>query len=69
MTMKGNNTMLLNGATMIEVVQFWLNSQFKPGHAPTVRNVSVCKNDIRSFDVSLAEPPSPTDEATNESER
>ena len=38
--MKGSNTLELNEATMIEAVQFWLNSQFVEGKAPVVKSVT-----------------------------
>ncbi len=37
--MKGNNELNLNEATMIEVVQYWLNAQMHAGKAPEVYRV------------------------------
>ena len=37
--MKGSNTLEFNEATIIEAIQYWLNSQFVEGKAPTVKSV------------------------------
>lgn len=41
--MKGNNIIFLNTATMIEIVQYWLDNKFlnKDESAPRVTNVCV----------------------------
>lgn len=52
--MKGTNTLELNEATMIEAVQFWLDSQFtKP---VTVTSVKGGNNITPTFEVRLEEP-------------
>lgn len=40
--MTGNNEMVLNEATMMEIVQFWLNNKFlnKDEHSPHVTSFS-----------------------------
>jgi len=56
--MKGNNTLQLNEATMIEAVQYWLNGQFVIGRAPKVTGVT-CKDSYSSefeIEVSASEP-------------
>ena len=52
--MKGNNQLVLNEATMIEAVQFWLDSKMIPT-APKVTQVSgpSDKYSDNSFTVSL----------------
>ena len=37
--MKGNNTLELNEATMIDAIQYWLDAQFVQGKAPVVKSV------------------------------
>lgn len=51
---QGNNTLLLNTATMMKAVQMWLDSQFLPGNSPQVTGVKTDSNEL--FRVSLAEP-------------
>lgn len=56
---KGNNRIVLNEATMIEAVQFWLNDQHKKGRAPKVDGVRPNMNSASSgteFIVSTVEP-------------
>jgi len=50
--MKGNNKFIFNEATMIEVVQAWLNANML-GNVPTI--TSVCySNDVKnSFEISV----------------
>ena len=53
--MKGSNTLVLNEATMIEAVQFWLDSIIKEP-APKVVSVSVGREGMSTlFNVSLKE--------------
>lgn len=52
--MKGNNELKLNEATMIEVVQEWLDRQL-PGGAPTVTSVKGGSNNYDlTFTVSVS---------------
>lgn len=37
--LKGTNTLILNQASMVEILQFWTDSFFPQGHAPRVKNV------------------------------
>lgn len=54
--MKGNNTLQLNEATMIEAVQYWLDSQMMPGASPKVVRVAPhTDNCVPVFDVRLEE--------------
>jgi hypothetical protein len=46
--MKGNNTLILNEATMIEAVQFWLDSKIVPSQSPKVTSVKHDKTDAYS---------------------
>jgi len=52
--MKGSNDLILNEATMIEAVQFWLDSKMVP-QAPKVTGVKA-KDDgySKTFTVSIA---------------
>ena len=53
--MKGNNSLLLNGATMIEAVQFWLNSQMNS--PPKVLSVSQNKeHQCPQFEIRVTGP-------------
>jgi hypothetical protein len=56
---KGNNELLLNGATMVEAVQMWLDSTLSETDRGTVRIVSVEQKDnsaySRSFTVKVEE--------------
>jgi hypothetical protein len=52
-SMKGNNELILNEATMIEAVQFWLDSRMTP-LAPKVMGIKL-KSDgyVKTFEVAL----------------
>ena len=51
--MKGTNDLILNEATMIEAVQFWLDSKLVH-QAPKVTNVKAVKDSYSStFEVTL----------------
>ena len=58
--MRGNNILSLNEATMIEVVQYWLdNKALNPQErSPVVKGVKKQANtfDTPVFDIQLAEP-------------
>ena len=51
--MKGNNELILNEATMIEIVQAWLNANML-GEVPSVTGVNVVNNISNSFKIYLA---------------
>ncbi len=59
--MTGNNELRLNHATMIEAVQFWLNSQMRAG--VKVIGVSETTGTTSTFIVRVTEP-EPVDENT-----
>lgn len=59
--MKGNNELHLNEATMIEAVQYWLNSRFVNA-APVVHGISGGKDSYsKIFVVSVKEAPHGTE--------
>lgn len=62
--MKGSNSLILNEATMIEAVQFWLDSKMVQ-HAPKVTGVNA-KTDVysKTFTVSLDADAERTDPVT-----
>lgn len=51
--MKGNNTLELNEATMIEAVQYWLECQFAEGKAPIVKSVTGGSGMTKTFEGKL----------------
>jgi hypothetical protein len=51
--MKGNNELILNEATMIEIVQAWLNANML-GDVPSVTGVNVANNISNLFKIYLA---------------
>lgn len=52
--MKGNNKLILNEATMMEAVQYWLNAQFVVGGAPAVTAIEGSySGSARSFEVAV----------------
>ena len=54
--MKGNNTLNLNEATMIEAVQLYLDSKMIPGQSPTVSSVTMSRDGGSNiFTVRVAE--------------
>lgn len=57
--MKGNNTLELNQATLIEALQLWCDATFKT--PPEVLSVKQSKDNYSgtTFTVELAEPESP----------
>lgn len=50
--MKGSNTIKVNEATMMEAMQYWINSWFVAGEAPTVTSVKSSKDDL-TFDIEV----------------
>ncbi len=59
---QGNNTILLNTATMMAAIQMWLDNQFSPGKSPRVTNVKTDNNEL--FRVSLSDPPAASLDST-----
>lgn len=54
--LKGNNTLSLNQATMVEVVQQWVNSQFKEAGKLKVTGVKETHDGgARVFEISVEE--------------
>jgi hypothetical protein len=57
--LKGNNELVLNTATMIEIVQYYLNNKLlnKDEHAPKVTNFAMSRGNSldNTFVVSLAD--------------
>lgn len=51
--MKGNNTITINKATMLEALQLWVESEFKK--PARVLDVNESRNDD-TFEVELSEP-------------
>ena len=59
--MKGNNTLELNEATMVEALQLWCEHTFK--HAPKVTSVKMVSNKggyVTVFEVAIEDQPSST---------
>jgi hypothetical protein len=50
---KGTNTLTLNGATMVEALQLWLNSKLDVPDSVEVTNVVRCDN--YCFEVTIVE--------------
>jgi len=51
--MKGSNTFVLNEATMMEAIQFWLNS--KMINAPKVTGINIGREGFsKTFDILLS---------------
>lgn len=55
--MLGNNTIILNQATMIVALQFYFESIYKEGFAPQVSCVIATHKDASCFEVGLVETP------------
>ena len=61
--LKGNNSLVLNTATMIEIVQYWIDNKAlnKEETLPIVSNVEAASggryDDKGTFTVTLTEPP------------
>lgn len=61
--MIGNNTMLLNTATMMQAVQEWLDKRM-PECAPEVTNITGKDSTRGTFEITLNERPTPTNTET-----
>ena len=57
--MKGRNEIILNQATMIEALQYWMDSQFQPGKSPRVTRIETVPDEVLNFKILIAEPPVP----------